>query len=132
MFEVSINKVHTFEGFVRSGSGRWVVHDIINQKPLAEFLGPGQEEISFSIRLDINMGVSPEVELQRLREIRDTGKVSELIIGGKLVTKNLWLLESMSEQQKVFSGAGKLVVASVNLTLKEYPRVPEAGGVVSG
>lgn len=118
---MSSSRVRTFDNFSRSGSGRWAVHEIIGQKPLSEFVGPGQEGISFSIRLDANLGVNPERELQKLRAMRDSGEVAVLIIGGQPVTDNFFALESLSEQQKVFSGSGVLIVANADLTLKEYP-----------
>ncbi|MFY0545447.1 phage tail protein [Brevibacillus sp. H7] len=123
---MSINKVRTFKDFNRSGSARWANHDVHLQKPKPEFLGPGQEEISFSIRLDAQYGVNPEAELKRLRAMRDTGKLAMLIIGGEPVTQNLWFIESLDEGHKAHTGNGKLITAEVKLTLKEYPK--QGGG----
>lgn len=120
VFEVSLERTRTFDNFSRSGSGRWATHEIIGQKPFLEFLGPGQEEISFTVRLDASQGVNPEEELKKLRKMRDSGEIAVLIIGGQPVTENFWVLESLQEQQKVFNGDGKLILASVELTLKEY------------
>lgn len=121
VFEVSSNKIQTFTDFSRSGSGRWATHEINLQKPLPEFLGPGQEEISFSVRLDVQLGVNPETELQKLRKMRDTGAIAYLIVGGKPVSQNMWLLESIREQHKTHDGQGRLLAANVDLSLKEYP-----------
>lgn len=122
VFEVSMEKVRTFDGFTRGGSGRWETHNIIGQKPLSEFIGPGLEQISFSIRLDAFSGLNPQEELQALRDMRDNGKVSVLIIGGAPITENLWYLENLNEQHKSFTGNGKLLTAVAELTLKEYVR----------
>jgi len=130
VFEVSMDRVRTFDNFTRSGSGRWENHDIISLKPMPEFIGPGQEDISFSIRLDAAMGLNPENELQKLRDMRDTGEVAQLIIGSKPVTNNLWLLESLQEQQRVFDNKGRLILADVELSLKEYPVLSAEGWVV--
>jgi hypothetical protein len=121
IFEVSTRRVRTFDNFARGGSGRWAEHEIINQKPVPEFTGPGLEEISFSVRLDANMGVNPESELKKLREMRDTGKVADLIIGGEPISESMWVLESLREQHKVFSGNGRIIIATAELSLKEYP-----------
>jgi len=120
IFEVSIEKVRTFDEFERSASSRWEIHDIIDKKPLPEFIGPGQEQISFSIRLDAFSGVVPQDELQALRNMRDSGEVKVLIIGGEPLTNNQWYLEALKEQHKTFSGNGKLLTAVAELTLKEY------------
>ncbi len=120
VFEVSSQKVRTFTGFTRGGSGRWSDHEVVNLKPLSEFAGPGLEEISFSVRLDVQHGVIPRDELANLREIRDTGRAEILIIGGEPVTWNLWTLQSIQENHKTHTGDGKLAQADVSLTLKEY------------
>ncbi|KUO72718.1 MAG: hypothetical protein APF81_08565 [Desulfosporosinus sp. BRH_c37] len=125
VFEVSMDRVRTFDSFKRGGSGRWETHDIIGKKPLSEFAGPGQEQISFSIRLDAFSGLNPQEELQALRDMRDTGEASVLVIGGEPMTDNLWYLEALNEEHKTFTGDGKLLTAVVDLTLKEYVR--EAG-----
>lgn len=87
---------------------------------MSEFLGPGLEQISFTVRLDVSHGVNPEEELKKLREMRDSGEVAVLIIGGEPVTENYWALTSLREQHKVFTGDGKLIKADVEITLKEY------------
>lgn len=120
VFEVSIEKIRTFDGFSRSGSGRWENHDIIGKKPLSEFVGPGQEEVSFSILISVFNGLSPQEELQIWRDMRDNGQTSMLIVGGSPVTDNLWYLEALKEQHKTFTGDGKLLTAVADLTLKEY------------
>lgn len=122
IFEVSSRTVKTFDEFSRGGSGRWTTHDIDLKKPEPEFLGPGQEEITFSMRLSITSQINPEKELEKLRQKRDTGALSMLIIGGKPVTSNLWYIESLKEQHKSHFADGKLMVAIVEVTLKEYPK----------
>lgn len=122
VFEVSHERVRTFDNFSRSGSGRWATHEAYHQKPLPEFLGPGQEEISFTIRLSAFHGVNPKDELARLRKMRDHGEAHELIIGGELVGSDLWIVESLREQPSAHTGDGKTLVADAEITLKEYPR----------
>lgn len=41
IFEVSDNRVLTFESMSRDVSGRWTEHEVLGVKPKAEFLGPG-------------------------------------------------------------------------------------------
>lgn len=120
VFEVSLEKVRTFDEFSRSASGRWEIHDIIGQRPLSEFVGPGQEQISFNIRLDAFSGLVPHDELQALRDMRDKGETAILIIGGVPVTDNQWYLEAVDEQHKSFTGNGTLLTAVAKITLKEY------------
>lgn len=123
VFETSTQKVRTFDDLSREGSSRWGTHEILHQKPLSEFVGPGQEDIRFTIRLDAGLGVNPSEELEKLRKMRDTGEVTYLIIGGETVTTNYWYIESIKERQKNFTGRGILTLAVVELSLKEYRRL---------
>lgn len=113
-------KVMTFDDFQRESSGRWATHEIIGQKSKLEFVGPGLEDLSFSILLNVSLGVNPEEELVKLRQIRDEGITCILMIGDEPITDNLVVIEKLSEAHKTFDGKGKLTVASVNISLKEY------------
>ncbi|MGG4444560.1 phage tail protein [Brevibacillus fortis] len=122
IFEVSSQRVRTFDDMTRNGSSRWVTHDIHRNKPIPEFVGPGLEEISLSIQLKASLGVDPEAELKTLRTKRDTGQRDLLVIGNKPVSTSQWVTESVSEQHKNYDGRGRLVSVNVELRLKEYPK----------
>ena len=96
-FVVSYGKIRTFSDYGRSGSGRWVKHDLIGRKPVMEFLGPDVEKVSMKIQLRTDHGINPESELGRLRKMRDTGAVFPFILGGAPVSDNYWLLEDIGE-----------------------------------
>lgn len=120
VFEVSPKKTLTFSEFQRSGSARWNEHEIIGLKPKSEFNGPGLEEISFTILLKAELGVNPSKQLTKLRNMRDTGKVSSFVIGGKPISNNYWSIQQLSESHKVVDNKGNILVAEVSITLKEY------------
>jgi phage protein U len=121
-FEVSTKKVLTFSGLSRGGSARWGIHDINLKKPMPEFLGPGQENISFKIKLNALHGVNPEAELNKLRTFRDTGKVSSFILGTKPISSSYWYIDDISEEYKTIDGKGRLISVEATITLKEYPK----------
>lgn len=121
-FEVSSSKVLTFSDFSRSGSARWSVHDIILQKPLPEFEGPGQETISMKILLKRSKKVDPEKVAQQLRGFRDGGKVGTLVIGQKPVTNGFWYIEDVQETHRFLDNKGISHTIELSLTLKEYPK----------
>jgi phage protein U len=127
-FEVSPKKIYTFDEFTRSGSARWSSHEIINKKPMPEFLGPDQDEITFLIRLSIMHGVDPRKELDKLRMFKDTGKTAPFIIGSAPISNSYWYIESLKERHKTYDSKGQLITAEAELTLKEYPRVIPATG----
>lgn len=121
VFETSDERILTFENFSRGGTGRWSDHEIIGKKPLREFIGPGLEEISFSIQLNASLGVKPQIELEKLRRIRDKGETRGIILGNNFISKSLWTLEELQEQHKTISPNGVLLVVNVDLKIKEYP-----------
>lgn len=120
-FVVSYGKIRTFSDYGRSGSGRWVKHDLIGRKPVMEFLGPDVEKVSMKIQLRTDHGINPESELGRLRKMRDTGAVFPFILGGAPVSDNYWLLEDIGENVSYWRAGGKILSVSVDITLTEYP-----------
>lgn len=123
-FIVSSHYIRTFDDYGRGSGGRWAQHDIIGDKPVLEFLGPDVEKISFTMLLRADQGVSPAKELEKLRKLRDTGKYFPLVIGGKLIGNNLWVMESLDENVAFWGKYGNILSAKVSVTLKEY-----AGGL---
>lgn len=120
IFEASSYKVKTFDGLKRSGSARIATHDVMSRKPVSEFIGPGLEQLSFTMRFDVMLGLDPKTELETLRELRDTGEAVPFVLNGEPVTENLWLIEQMEEDLPIIDNRGRIIVASVNVTLKEY------------
>lgn len=125
IFEVSPKKTKTFSEFERSGSARWNDHEIIGKKPKSEFEGPDLEEVSFTLLLKAELGINPKKELEKLRKMRDSGKVASFIIGGKPISQNYWSIRQLSESHKVVDNKGNLLSASVDVELKEYYKKPK-------
>lgn len=117
-FEASDKRLRTWQDARRTGQARWATHDVIGTKPKSEFIGPGLDTISFSVRLDIERGVIPRDELRKLREYRDTGKVLQFTIGGELVGD--FKINGLDEGWKRFDRNGVLTTTEVGLQLEEY------------
>ena len=130
VFETSRERIRTFNDLKRSGNARWATHEIMGQKPVLEFLGPGAEQISLTMRFDITLGVKPADMLATLRATRDVGLATPFILGGKPVSDNLWVIESINESWQHIDNAGRLLVAEVEVVLLEYVnREVEADGI---
>jgi len=112
--------VYTFDDYTRSSSGRWAKHDVIGQKPLLEFLGSDIEEIGFKMKLRSDQGISPRVELEKLRRYRDEGRIMSLVLGGRVVGKTKWIIESISEAVNYWSRSGQIFSVDIDIKLKEY------------
>ncbi|THD15379.1 phage tail protein [Anoxybacillus gonensis] len=120
VFEVSEKKTQTFTDFKRSGSAKWNDHEIIGHKPKSEFIGPGLEEISFTILLKAELGINPSEQLEKLRNMRDSGKVAPFILGGKPISQNYWSIQQLNESNKTVDNKGNILVVEVEVNLKEY------------
>lgn len=112
--------VRTFDGYQKSASARWVTHDIIGKKPISEFLGAGQSEISFTILLRADMGVIPADEVKRLEKLRDTGETVPLVLGTDVIGNSLWVVTDVSESVTQWGAFGTPISISCSVTLKEY------------
>lgn len=117
-FEVNADKVLTWREARRSAAARWATHDVYQGKPLSEFLGPGLTKISMSVRLDITRGVVPRDELRRMRDLMDTGAVSQFTVGSELVGD--FILKDLEEEWTHMSSTGTLMVAQMSISLEEY------------
>lgn len=120
VFTVSSDKVRTFDSMSRSGTARLTTHELINRKPLMEFIGPAGETITMQINLSVYDGLNPEEEVKSLRELRDTGKAVALILGGQPLGEGLWLVESLNETHRYIDNAGIAHQIDVSVTLREY------------
>ena len=120
VFEVSSDKVLTFNNMTQSVSGRWATHAVIRGKPKSEFLGPGQRKISLPIFLSVNHGVKPRKTMEKIEKAIEKGTPYPLVIGGKKVGSNQWVITDMSETWGTIIRDGKLASAHLSLNLAEY------------
>ena len=118
-FEVSTDKVLTFDRMQRTVTGRWATHDVIGGKTKSEFLGAGNGSITLPIFLSAAHGVKPRKTLERIADAVERGEYYPLVIGGRSVGKNKWRITSSSEAWEKVIKNGGLVEASVTLTLEE-------------
>lgn len=120
VFEVSSEKIQTFNSLTRSVKGKWTTHDIISNKPKSEFLGADLSDISFAVTLSVNHGVKPRDTMERIEEAVEKGEHFPFVLGGRLIGENDWKITSVSETYSTIIADGKIAQAKVNLTLQEY------------
>lgn len=122
-FHVSYDKILTFDDFKRSETSRWQVHDTASGKPLAEFNGQGQEDLSFQLVLKRAAGVAPWTISKRLRMMQHKGQVSAFMIGKKTIANNKFYIDSISETYSHIDNHGQIDTIVIDLSIKEYPNV---------
>lgn len=120
VFVVGPEAIRTFDELSRSSAGRWANHEILGKKPLSQFIGPGLDTVSFTVRLDVRYGINPRKELDALVELERAGKAMPLIIGGKGLGVNKWKITSLEQSWEEIDGKGKLLKATATITLEEY------------
>lgn len=120
VFEVSDDKIHTFEGFTRDSNIRQAKHDIHLQKPKSEFLGPELDNIAFVIKLKAQFGVNPRDEMDKLLILQRVGIPVVLTIGNKNIGMNKWTIVSLGQAWETVDNEGRLLEAQLSVTLEEY------------
>ena len=120
VFVASEQELRTPADFARSGSARWEEHKLHLHKPAGEFSGAELDKISFKIHLSSIHGISPEDEIKTLWAMMENGEIFPLILAGKPITENSWLIESLSVENTYFDGEGKMLFATICVNLKEY------------
>lgn len=120
IFSTSDKKILNFNDFQQSVSGKWAVHERIQKKPKSEFLGADLRKITCKITLSAMHGVKPRNMLNMIHAMIEKGTPEKLIIGGKKVGANKWVISSASETWDVLMNKGELIKATVSITLEEY------------
>jgi len=120
VFGTDRRKVRTITDFQRSSADRWATSDLILQKPRKQFLGPGLDTVSFTIMLDVNLGMNPRVEMEKLLAYSRDGKVLPLVIGGKPLGVGKWSITGLTQNWTNIDNKGNLLQASLDISLEEY------------
>lgn len=120
VFEVSDKKVLTFKDFSQKVTGVWSSHKTIGEKPKKEFNGADSRRLSFTVDLDVTLGVRPREVIERLENAVEKGSVEYLVIGGRMIGNCRFVITEVSEAWNVIYSKGELAKASVNISMEEY------------
>ena len=107
--------VLTFRDFKRSMSERWAKHAVIGSEPVAEWCGTETQEIDLTISLNAGLGVPPQAGMLMLRSMLESHEAQRLVIGPEYFGR--FVLESISESRKHFSGLGVCLLDDIELKL---------------
>lgn len=120
VFEVSSEKVRTFDSLQRTESGRWTTHEVLHQKPKSEFLGADNGSITFDMYFNVALNVHPQKEIDMLIRMVRVGAVHTLIIGEKRHGIHKWKITSVGQTYNKWDNRGNVLTASVSVSLEEY------------
>lgn len=122
VFEVNDDRKLTFSGMSYNVGARTSVHNRINGRPLIEFLGPENEQISLTIKLSAFVGINPRKSMYKLNDMCREGVPLRLVIGKTHFGKYKWLITNVSNTMEHISNRGQLLSITTKITLKEYPK----------
>lgn len=120
IFTMSQKKMETVNDMIWSSGAKWEEHNRHLKEPLLEFVGREADEISFTIHLSVFLGIDPMEEITRLFEYERNGTLLPLVLGEHSYGKYLWAVTSTQRTLNYFDGAGNLISADVDLSLKSY------------
>lgn len=116
VFEVSEKAIRTFTDLNRSTRAVFATHEVINGPPRLQHTGRELSEVGFKIRFHHRF-CDPVQEIKDLRTILETGDSRPLVIGS-----DVWghfVLEDLAESYLEVAGNGVVMIADVDLRLKE-------------
>lgn len=120
IFETSDKRILTYTGFRRDGSSRFADHEVIGRKPISEWIGPGNDNISFEIKLIRSLGVNPEKMIALFTKYNREGLVFPLVVGPRTVGVDKWRMGNLGESENFYGPSGEILSATLEITLVEY------------
>lgn len=120
VFEVSGEKVLTFDEFKHDVKSRFARHELINQPPVLEWLGSDTQKITLTVTLTTALNVNPADEIETVKQLCLDGVADWLIIGNEVVGATMWVITDASTKATAWDGEGNIIVASMDLTFESY------------
>lgn len=120
VFRVSASEIETIRNVVRSQSAQYATHQRHGTSALTEFVGVNPETLTFDMDLSVYLGISPKAEISKLKEYLQTGATVPLVMGGRIVGKYRWTVQSLKISEGSRNRNGILEQATVSVSLLEY------------
>ena len=122
VFEVSSQRVLTFDGLNRRNTARFAEHGTLLQKPISQFVGAALDSIDIKIILHSHLGVNPQAEFNKLINIQRSGQVVTFIVGRQVLGVFRWRIENLGVTYEKIDPDGFCHESEVSLSLREYAR----------
>lgn len=122
VFEVNDDRKLTFSGMSYNVGARTSVHNRVNGRPIIEYLGSENEEISLTIKLSAFLGINPRKSMYKINDMCRNGVPLRLVLGKTHFGKYKWLITKVSNTVEHVSNRGQLLSITAKITLKEYAK----------
>lgn len=121
-FQVSRNKINTFNDLTWSGDLNTETQEKLNGKPSTYIKGVNLDSMSFSIQLKRILGMNVRKEIDDWEDIKLNADPGIFMLGTKPLGDNKWLLKSTSVSNTIITNKGELMEAVLQLEFEEYVR----------
>jgi hypothetical protein len=121
-FEVSGDKICTFQDFQYSSSLQTEKQDASGSKPSTYNKGPDLDNMSFKVHLDVAYGVNPRNEWEEWRDLLNSGDAYPFIMGGRPLGDNRFQLVGVTKSNVNTDNCGNYVSLDLELKFDEYVR----------
>lgn len=120
LFEVSTERVFTFDNFRHDVKSRYARHELLNTPPVLEWLGEDTSKITLNVTLTASLGVTPAYEIKRIQELVLSGTAEWLILANEVVGESRFVITEASTKTVATDGEGRILVATMDLTFESY------------
>lgn len=121
VFNVDSKKLHTFSDLTYDSTLETEKQEAKGKKPSTLIKGPGLNDMSFSIYLDVQLGMNPRSEFEDWEDIKDSEVAYPFVLGKKpLGTK--WLVKNISMSEAIVDLFGNILSCKLALKFEEYER----------
>ena len=120
LFEVSQERVLTFDRFVRTNNVRFAKNGVLLRKPVSQYIGPDLDGISFKIILKAQFGVNPQEEFNKLIRLQRDGTTVSIITGKSAHGMFRWRIKNLGMPWEIIDNRGTCISCTVDISFEEY------------
>ena len=122
VFGLAARQGFLIEELTETSKAKFVEHEILGSKPITEFVGFENDEVSFSMNFIAGHTTAPMVAIPLLKGLLSRAQAYPLIVGGRPVGSFMsqFVLTEVTSTYEYTNGMGTLIVASIDVSMKEY------------
>lgn len=122
VFQVSSDKIYTFDDFQYSSALQTEKQDTEGTKPSTYNKGSDLDSLSFKINLDVSYGVNPRTEWEDWKEIMNSSVAYPFILGGKPLGIYNFLVVGVAPSNVKIDNIGNILAMDLEVKFEEYVR----------
>ena len=122
VFGIAAGQGFLIEELKESSRAKFVEHNILNSKPITEFVGLENDNVSLSMNFIAGYTTPPIVAIPLLQGLLRRPKAYPLLVGKRVIgsLSSQFVLTEITCTYKYLTGDGTLMAADIDVSLKEY------------